>query len=233
MTVDEATVAQWVVHKGAGIEGMELQDGPPISTSALGEHECLVQMEAISLNYRDVAIPAGIYPGYIRDHYIPCSDGAGTVLEVGPKVTQFKKGDQVCPTFFQDYVSGYLTPERQSSSLGGKRDGVLRGHAVFGENGLVKVPSSLSTIEASTLPCAALTAWNALFGVEGRKLEGGDWVLTQGTGGVSMFAIQFALAVGATVVATTSTEEKAATLKTMGVQVSLWQSSFCIDENLI
>ena len=209
--------SQWTVHRDAGIEGMELQTSSAISPDSLGAHGCLVRIEAVSLNFRDVAIPTGSYPGFIRSQYIPCSDGAGSVVEVGSKVSHFKKGDRVCPTFFQDYVSGSLTPQRQSTSLGGKNDGVLRKHAVFPEHGLIAIPVTLGTLEASTLPCAALTAWNALFGVEGRKLQPGECILSQGTGGVSMFAIQFALAIGATVIATTSTEEKAAKLKTMGV----------------
>ena len=130
---------------------------------------------------------------------------------------EFKVGDRVCTTFFQDYVSGYLTAEAKKSSLGGLNDGVLREYAVFPETGLVRAPRNLDAVEAATLPCAAVTAWNALFGLEGRKVKKGDWVLTQGSGGVSMFAILFAKAVGARVVGTTSSRSKEVTLRALGV----------------
>ena len=211
-------IVQWVVYKDAGIEGLKLETHDALLQATLGKHDCLVRLEAVSLNYRDVAIPTGIYQRYTRPQYIPCSDAAGVVLDVGSSVTQFKPGDKVCPTFFQDFETGYLTPAGQESSLGGKTDGVLRSETVFQEKGLTKIPSTLSVQEASTLPCAAVTAWNSLFGLEGRKVKSGDYVLTEGTGGVSIFAIQFALAVDANVIATTSSASKGNRLKAMGVQ---------------
>ena len=179
--------------------------------------QCLIQIEAISLNYRDIAMPLNLYPSSTKPTVIPCSDCCGTILAIGDDVTDFAVGDRVCTTFFQDYVSGYLTAKGKKSSLGGLNDGVLREYAVFPEKGLVRAPRNLNVIEAATLPCAALTAWNALFGLEGRKVKKGDWVLTQGSGGVSMFAILFAKAVGARVVGTTSSRSKAEKLRALGV----------------
>ena len=118
--------------------------------------------------------------------------------------------------FAQGHIAGPIVFDGSMVDLGASGDGVLRQYGVFNEQGLVLVPSHLSYVEASTLPCAAVTAWNALFG--GRKLEPGDTVLTQGTGGVSIFAIQFAVAAGAEVVATTSSAEKAERVRGLGVR---------------
>ena len=209
------STAQWIIDFKSGIDGLQLQDSaiPPV-----GEHDCLVRTEAVSLNYRDVAMTSGAYPNAVKSTLAPCSDSAGTVLEVGHEVKDFKIGDRVCNTFFQRHESGLMTPEARATSLGSTNDGVLRKHGVFPEAGLVQAPKTLTAVESSTLPCAALTAWNSLFGLEGRKLKAGECVLTQGTGGVSIFAIQFALAVGAVVIATTSSASKAKKLEDMGVQ---------------
>jgi NADPH:quinone reductase-like Zn-dependent oxidoreductase len=148
---------------------------------------------------------------------IPCSDGAGVVIASGKNVTQFKEGDKVCTLFNQLHQAGPCTPKVAMTGLGGPVDGTLRRHAVFPEHGLVRSPTTLSLVEASTLPCAPLTAWNCLFGLESKAVKPGDIVLTQGTGGVSLSAIQFALAAGATVIATTSSNEKAEKLQKLGV----------------
>lgn len=147
---------------------------------------------------------------------VPCSDGAGTIAAVGSRVTRFKEGDSVVTLFNQAHLAGPLTPAALGSGLGGAVDGTLRQYGVFEESGLVHKPSNLSAIEASTLPCAALTAWNALYGVQSKALKPGDTILTQGTGGVSIFALQFAVAAGATVIATTSSDEKGKKLKELG-----------------
>ena len=209
------STAQWTLDVKSGIDGLHLQDStiPPV-----GGHDCLVKVEAVSLNYRDVAMASGAYPNAIKNNLIPCSDSAGTVLEVGHEVKDFRVGDKVCNTFFQRYDSGLMTPEARTTSLGSTNDGVLRRYGVFPAAGLVHAPKTLTAVESSTLPCAALTAWNALFGLEGRKVKAGECVLTQGTGGVSIFAIQFALAVGAVVIATTSSASKAKKLQDIGVQ---------------
>ncbi|PTB68542.1 GroES-like protein [Trichoderma citrinoviride] len=195
-------------------DGIVLQEDVPLPK--LGERDVLVQIEAVSLNYRDLAIPRGLYPFVIDLPVVPGSDSAGTVLATGPKVTRVSKGDRVCTLFNEQHLANPITPEAAASGLGGAVDGTLRNYAVFGEHCLVKAPSSLSVIEASTLTCAPLTAWNALYGLQSNILKAGDWVLTQGTGGVSLIAIQFAVAAGATVVATTSSSDKANALKKLG-----------------
>lgn len=147
---------------------------------------------------------------------VPGSDASAIVLAVGSKVTDFAKGDRVCTLFNELHQSGDITREAVGSGIGGAIDGTLRDYAVFPEHGLVRAPSSLTAVEASTLTCAPLTAWNALYGLESKAVRPGDWVLTQGTGGVSLSAIQFAVAAGATVVATTSSDDKAEALKALG-----------------
>ncbi|OAG36778.1 hypothetical protein AYO21_09051 [Fonsecaea monophora] len=214
------TTAGYRIDLTAGnFDGLKLETSMPIPS--LGPHDCLVAMRAVSLNYRDIAMPLRIYPAYTREDVVPCSDGAGVVVAVGSGVKSFAVGDKVCPTFFQDFEDGYPTKESRATSLGGLNDGVLRRHAVFAERGLIKVPGFLSAREASTLPCAALTAWNALFGVEGRALKQGDWVLTQGSGGVSVFALLFAKALGAHVVATTGDRGKEQRLRDLGADLVL------------
>ena len=210
------TTSQWTIDFKSGIDGLQLNQAAPLPD--LGDYDCLVKIEAVSLNYRDIAMANGSYPSSFKSSLVPCSDSAGTVVEVGVKVRDFKVGDKVCNTFFQRYESGFLTPEARKTSLGGNKDGVLTKDRVFPEVGLVLAPESLTAFESSTLPCAAVTAWNSLFGLEGRKLKAGECVLTQGTGGVSIFAIQFALAVRATVIATTSSASKSQKLHDIGVE---------------
>lgn len=147
---------------------------------------------------------------------IPGSDGAGTVEAIGSRVTRFKPGDKVVTLFNQAHLAGSITDGILQTGLGGSADGTLREYAALSEQGLVAVPANLSLMEAATLPCAALTAWNALYGLESRALKPGQTVLTQGTGGVSIFAVQFAKAAGARVIATTSSAEKADQLKKLG-----------------
>ena len=147
---------------------------------------------------------------------VPVSDGAGTVESVGKNVTRFKKGDKVLTLFNQGHIGGSLDATTAATGLGGMIDGALRQYGTFDEQGLVHMPSDLTFVEGSTLPCAALTAWDALYGLEGRKLMPGDWVLTEGTGGVSLFALQFAKAAGARVISTTSSAEKGEQLKKLG-----------------
>lgn len=124
---------------------------------------------------------------WIKD-VVAGSDGAGEVVEVGGRVLEFKKGDRVATTFYQDHASGQLTPRAAGTALGALKDGAFREYAVVPQHGLVHVPKSLSWQEASTLGCAAVTAWNALYG--NRKVVAGDTILVQGTGGVSLFALQ-------------------------------------------
>ena len=150
---------------------------------------------------------------------VACSDGAGNVLAVGKKVTEFEVGDKVCTLFNQYHQAGPMTAKAIASGLGGGIDGTLRQYGVFPETGLVSAPSNITPDEAGTLTCAAVTAWNALYGLESKALRAGDCILTQGTGGVALAAIQFAKAAGATVIATTSSDEKAKFLEKLGANV--------------
>ncbi|OAG40802.1 hypothetical protein AYO21_04879 [Fonsecaea monophora] len=185
----------------------------------LGENDCLVQIQAVSLNYRDLIIPKGLYPLPLNIPCVAASDGAGKILAVGSKVTQFGEGDKVVTQFTQAHQYGPVTADMMSTALGGTAHGCLRKYAVFPASGLVHAPSNLTPTEAGTLTCAPLTSWNALFGLQSRALKPGDVVLTQGTGGVSLSALQFAKASGATVIATTSSEEKAKRLEKLGADI--------------
>ncbi|KAK6208638.1 zinc-binding dehydrogenase [Colletotrichum tabaci] len=193
---------------------LELKKEVPVP--ALGDYDVLVQIEAVSLNFRDLVIPKGLYPFPLSFPRIPASDGAGRVVAVGPRVTQLKEGDDVATLFNQDHQANPITPLALNSGLGGAVDGTLRQYAVLPEHGLVRSPRTLTSVEAATLPCAPLTAWNALYGLQSKALRPGDVVLTQGTGGVSLAAIQFAVAAGATVIATTSSAAKGERLKKLG-----------------
>ncbi|KAJ0162024.1 Zinc-type alcohol dehydrogenase-like protein, partial [Colletotrichum tanaceti] len=158
----------------------------------------------------------GLYPFPVSFPRIPASDGAGRVVAVGPRVTQLKEGDDVATLFNQAHQANPITQAALHSGLGGAVDGTLRQYAVLPEHGLVRSPRTLTPVEAATLPCAPLTAWNALYGLESKALRPGDVVLTQGTGGVSLAAVQFAVAAGATVIATTSSAAKGERLKQLG-----------------
>jgi NADPH:quinone reductase-like Zn-dependent oxidoreductase len=160
----------------------------------------------------------GTYPFIVETGVVPGSDGAGTVVASGKNVTRFKAGDRIYTISHSGYQSGYLDDAAAQTSLGGSLDGTFRQYGVFSEWGLVAIPDGLDFKDAASLPTAGITAWNALYGIPGLGLKAGDVVLTQGTGGVSMFAAQFALAAGATVIATTSNAEKKASLKHLGVQ---------------
>lgn len=173
--------------------------------------QVLVRFRAASLNYRDLLIVKGLYNPKMSLPRVPLSDGAGEVVGVGDGVTKWKAGDRVCPNFMTAYFGGEYRAEFQKTALGGEIDGVLREFAIFDENALVRIPDALSFEEAACLPCAAVTAWNAL--VVSGNLKAGDTVLTQGTGGVSVFAAQFARAFGARVISTSSRDEKLARMR--------------------
>jgi len=176
--------------------------------------QVLVKVAACSLNFRDLAIVLGKYRMPVIPNVIPLSDGAGEVIEVGPGVTRVKAGDRVAGCFFQRWPGGQPGPDAQGSALGGTADGMLAEYVVLEEEGVVKIPAHLSYEEGATLPCAGVTAWNAL--AEHGKLTAGDTVLVQGTGGVSVFALQFARLMGATVIATSSSDDKLAQAKKLG-----------------
>ncbi|KAH8701809.1 putative alcohol dehydrogenase [Talaromyces proteolyticus] len=204
---------QWIVDGQNGLDSLKYTEGP---IPDLGDTQVLVKIHAVSLNYRDLIIPQGKYPWPVKPGVVPGSDGAGIVLAVGKNVTRFQPGDKVVTMLNQLHIAGPVTNQSNKHGLGGSVDGTLRTIGAFDEQGLVPVPECLTYIEAATLPCAGLTAWNALFGLSGKAVTAGQYVLTQGTGGVSIFALQFAKAVGARVIATTSSNEKALFLQRLG-----------------
>ncbi|KAM0123724.1 hypothetical protein ACHAP3_010906 [Botrytis cinerea] len=203
------------VWRVQGTDGFDsLHYNPEEAIAELSDNDVLVKFHAASLNYRDVSIPHGTFPFGFKKGVVPGSDGAGEVVAVGARVTRFQKGSKVVTQFNQKHIYGSLTSKSISTALGGDLDGVLRQYGTFSEEGLVPMPRSLDYMHASTLTGAGVTAWNALYGL--KPVRPGDFVLTQGTGGVSLFAIQFAKAAGATVIATTSSPAKVQQLKDLG-----------------
>ncbi|MBI1263044.1 MAG: zinc-binding dehydrogenase [Rhizobiales bacterium] len=198
-----------------GIDKLQLveQDRPKP-----GHGEILIALKHASLNYRDLATISG-FMGKLPAPFIPLSDAAGEVVEVGEGVTRFKAGDKVCPGFFPTWLSGPPTQAVLSRALGGSLNGVACEYICLPQTGASLVPKNLSLAEASTLPCAGLTAWRALV-VEG-DIKAGDTVLVQGTGGVSIFALQFAKAAGARVIATSSSDEKLEQARKLGADETI------------
>jgi NADPH:quinone reductase-like Zn-dependent oxidoreductase len=180
-----------------------------------GPGRAVVRMRAASLNYRDLMIVRNHYGSPARPGLVPLSDGAGEVVEVGPGVKRVKVGDRVAGIFHQAWLDGEMRDEVTRTALGGDLDGVLSEYQAFDADGLVHLPDGYSFEEGATLPCAAVTAWNALMAGP-RPVRPGDAVLTQGTGGVSVFAIQFAKAAGARVISTSSSDEKLAAARKLG-----------------
>lgn len=179
--------------------------------------EILVRFQAASLNYRDLMVVSGTYNPKMKRPAVPLSDGAGEVVGLGDGVTKWAIGDRVMPIFAQRWYDGDSSEEKRRTSLGAgaQWDGVLREYGTFNEESVVRIPDHLSYEEASTLPCAAVTAWNAL--VVSGKLKAGESVLTLGTGGVSVFAAQFAKMFGARVVSTSGSDEKLERLRELGI----------------
>ena len=184
-----------------------------------GPGQALVRMTAASLNYRDFMVAMGTYNPRMKRPMIPLSDGAGVVEEVGPGVTRVKAGDRVAATFFQKWIEGPPSKEKNSSALGGGIDGVACEYGVFSADGLVLSPPSLSDEEVASLPCAAVTAWHALFGHAGTVP--GDTILLQGTGGVSVFALQFAVMAGLRTIVTSCNDEKLARAQKLGAHETI------------
>ncbi len=179
-----------------------------------GTREILVRMRATSLNYRDLMVLKGGGRGPAKLGVVPLSDGAGEVAAVGDGVSRFAVGDRVIGCFHPRWFGGPIKPDYLTDRLGANLDGMLAEYAVVSEEAAVSMPTHLSFAEAATLPCAAVTAWVALTGHN--RVTAGDTVLTQGTGGVSIFALQFARLLGAQVIATTSSAAKAERLKALG-----------------
>jgi NADPH:quinone reductase-like Zn-dependent oxidoreductase len=198
-----------------GVEKLEFTERPQPEP---GAGQVLVKIHAISLNFRDLMMVKGLYNPKLKLPRIPCSDGAGEVVGVGEGVTQWKTGDRVAGIFMQKWMDGPPTPEKTKGALGGDIDGVLAEFVVLDAQGLVAVPEHLSYQEAATLPCAAVTAWNAL---KAGDVNPGSTVLIQGTGGVALFALQFAWLMGARVLGISSSDEKLERVRELGLDAGL------------
>lgn len=196
------------IQEAFGLDHLVIAERPQ---PTVGAGEVRVRMKAVSLNYRDLLMITGRYNPRQPLPLIPCSDGVGEVVEVGPGVEGLGVGTRVATVFCQGWQSGRPEQDKLRTTLGGPIDGALAEERVFPAHGVIEVPEHLSDVEAATLPCAAVTAWNALDGV-----RAGDTVLLQGTGGVSIFALQFARLLGARVIITSSSYDKLETVRNMG-----------------
>jgi len=218
MTGNIPTIMRVVEAAGFGLDMLRVVDRP-VPQPRRGE--ILVRLAAATLNYRDLAILKGTYkPGLKFERaFIPASDACGTVVALGPDVTRFVVGDRIIPVFTQGWISGLPTPEmRNGRQLGLPLDGVLREYITILAEDAVHAPLTLTDIEAATLPIAALTAWTTL--QEGR-VKSGAWVLAMGTGGVALFALQFAKLAGAQVAVISSNDEKLARVRELGADATI------------
>lgn len=206
---------QWQIPS-FGVDALQLVEG---DEPAPGAGEVLVRVHALSLNYRDLMVVEGRYNPKLRMPRVPCSDGAGEVIAVGEGVTQWKPGDRVAGIFMQNWLEGAPDATKVKGALGGDIDGMAATAVVLAESGLVRIPEHLSYEEAATLPCAAVTAWNALFTASATKP--GQTVLIEGTGGVSIFALQLAKLAGARVLGISSSDAKLEHAKALGLDAGL------------
>ncbi|VTU45150.1 zinc-dependent alcohol dehydrogenase family protein [Variovorax sp. PBL-E5] len=206
-----------MVMESLGSANLRLKEVPDPKP---GPGQVLVRLRAASLNFRDLLALEGGYGSRQKSaHLIPLSDGAGEVVEVGAGVRAWKAGDRVVGCFFPDWLSGPPNEAMMARDLGGMEDGVACELRVFRAEGLVAMPKSLSFVEAAAFPCAGVTAWNAVRADAG--IGPGQVVLTQGCGGVALFALQIARAAGAHVIALSSSEQKMARLRQLGAQDTL------------
>jgi NADPH:quinone reductase-like Zn-dependent oxidoreductase len=200
-----------------GIENLKIRMRPDPKP---GPGQVLLRMRASSINYRDPIVPMKAYGSQSGElPLIPVSDGVGDVIEIGTGVTRVKVGDRACPAYFQTWISGEPNTNRLTQSLGGPLDGTMAEFMCLSEEGVVKVPEYLTNLEASTLPCAALTAWSAL--VECGHIKPGEQLLIQGSGGVALFALQFAKMLGAHVTVISSSDAKIERLREMGADETI------------
>jgi len=195
---------------GGGLSSLTAREHP-VPQPARGE--VLIRVRANSLNAREFSVLHGTYPLPVKPDVVMCADGAGEIVAVGPNVSRAAVGDRVAAVMFPRWIDGPIALE-YAPQIGGSLDGMLTEYVVLSEDAIVQIPEHLSFEEAATLPCAAVTAWNSLTGA--RALRAGETVLTLGSGGVSLFALQFAKLFGARVIAITSTDEKANRLKAVG-----------------
>jgi len=200
------------VRDNFGIDNLVLAERPQPMP---GHGQILVKVRAVSLNYRDLMVVKGIYNPKLPLPLIPFSDGAGDVVAAGDGVSRVRVGDRVAGIFMQTWLGGEVTESKARSALGGGIDGMLAEYVVLYEDGVVHIPAHLSYEEAATLPCAAVTAWHAVI-EKGLKLGGS--VLVLGTGGVSLFALQFARLAGAKVIITSSSDEKLTRAQQLGAE---------------
>jgi len=200
-----------VVSGGFGLENLRVEERPDPEP---GPQEVVLEMSAVSLNYRDLLMVRGAYNPRQPLPLIPASDGVGTVVAAGSGVTRVAVGDRVCPIFATGWLAGEPTREKLKTTLGGPLDGTLTELMKVSADSVVKVPSFLSDEEAACLPCAGVTAWSAL--VTHGGLTAGDTLLTLGTGGVSIFGLQLATALGARVIITSSSDEKLERARELG-----------------
>jgi NADPH:quinone reductase-like Zn-dependent oxidoreductase len=199
-----------------GVDGLALVDKP---VPEPGEGQVLVRLKAATLNYRDLLTIKGGYGSRQKFPLVPVSDGAGVIERVGPGVREFVSDDRVIGSFFETWTSGEPSEAKMRRALGGSVDGVLSEYRIFPKHALVRTPAHLSDVEAAALPCAGVTAWSAVIKLGG--IKPGQTVLTQGTGGVSLFALQFAKMCGARVIATSSSDAKIERLKALGADFTL------------
>jgi NADPH:quinone reductase-like Zn-dependent oxidoreductase len=199
---------------GDGIDGLQCVDFPH---RELGNGEVRIRVHAVSLNYRDLMVASGNYLVTVDDPIIPCSDGAGEVVATGPGVTRIQPGDRVAASFFPYWQDGPTGPDKVRHALGGDIDGMLAEEVVLDEDALVKIPDGMSFVDAATLPCAGVTAWNAIF-ESSNGIRPGDTVLLLGTGGVSILGLQLARAAGLNAIVTSSSDAKLQRAQELGAR---------------
>lgn len=206
----------YVIQGGFGLDHI-IEVDRPVPVPAPGE--VLIRMKAVSLNARDIGVIEGFYNPNLHEPLIPVSDGVGEIVALGQQAGKFRIGERVSAIFTQSWKSGEATKENWTSSLGSPLQGLLAEYVVLPEEGLVRVPEFLTDVEAATLPCAGVTAWHAI--VEEGKVKAGDTVVVQGTGGVSLFALQFAKLQDAKVIVTSSSDSKLERAKALGADYGI------------
>jgi NADPH:quinone reductase-like Zn-dependent oxidoreductase len=208
----EELMQAYQILPGDNIDGLRRVELPD---RELGIGEVRVRVHAVSLNYRDLMVARGNYLVNVDDPIIPCSDGAGEVLAVGHGVRHLQVGDRVAASFFPYWHDGPPTPDKVRHALGGDIDGMLAQEVILHEDSLARIPPGLSFVDAATMPCAGVTAWNSIF-VSSHDMKPGHTVLLLGTGGVSVLGLQLAKAAGMRTIITSSSDEKLQRARELG-----------------